>query len=869
MYARKYYIIFKNRFQNDIYRCDIYQKDFVGEDTSLTGAETPCVLTSDGGDTDILTPIKTHSLTVSFITDSLSIEDFYSDDDEEYRVDHYFQSDSGGGGSEQLLFSGFLVQEDVSEDVTDRKHLITLKFTDNLALLKNVKWNEVAYFDNFPYFHQLDLFEYVAFILNKTNLYNLDSVIDQNLTLRIFDNLFENTTTDRSDDATNDPFIETILHSGMFQENDGTWKDCYTVLESILTAFNACLFQADGCWNIIRIPEYKLFTDGAIPGTSYHFDGIQEVNAITLDPLATIDRGGEIEPINEDQLKTIQRPVKYVKNTFNYNQPEFIQQSKLEIPEGATPASTHTVDGIRYDDYSLATYFPDWVQRDGDTSYLENATDTNLTPEEEKERYIVVPSSDDTPKGVQFNPVPISAGDVIDFSANIKTLADTGDATAFWVRCLLITDSGDFYTLVRVELVVSGITYGDVRWFGPFDATEWDTTQTVSTVVGSVPAYFYFGYNDPTSTWQQISTDLDIQQGVKQWRAPVDGMLLIQMNGANMPDTSHKDMCFKDVHLGIRNFINQSKLITGQTHTDTGTSTIKAIEENDIDIDDSPRNTIAGTLLSDTISTFEYTDVNTSEVTGIGDIYFTRTRLWHRAELNEALKLGNIITQERLELKFKSRLQIEGTFKNLRYDTNKFISLLSLLRFGWLTDKNFVFASLTVDYMACTFNGKLVEIWNESDVENTSVFVSGVKEEELGITTGLVEYDTITNFGGAETYIDTTDSNSKFTYINAFNTTVRLSVIFFVPISGSGTATFTILKNGGVIATETLDAIEVFGHISFDLTESVTAGDYFQVNIDTGGADVDIQSGSINITVNDAMSMVLFPYLFNYIYKTE
>jgi hypothetical protein len=453
MYARKYYIIFKNRFQNDIYRCDIYQKDFVGEDTSLTGAETPCVLTSDGGDTDILTPIKTHSLTVSFITDSLSIEDFYSDDDEEYRVDHYFQSDSGGGGSEQLLFSGFLVQEDVSEDVTDRKHLITLKFTDNLALLKNVKWNEVAYFDNFPYFHQLDLFEYVAFILNKTNLYNFDSVIDQNLTLRIFDNLFENTTTDRSDDATNDPFIETILHSGMFQENDGTWKDCYTVLESILTAFNACLFQADGCWNIIRIPEYKLFTDGAIPGTSYHFDGIQEVNAITLDPLATIDRGGEIEPINEDQLKTIQRPVKYVKNTFNYNQPEFIQQANLQIAENATPSSTSTISGIRYDQYDLATYFPTWTQREDDTSYLQ--VETDVAENREIDRYIVTPGDPGFEYGVQFPAIPVSKNDKLNFSLRLRMLSSSSETLRFFVKFILMKPDGTWYNLFS-----DGSTFG-------------------------------------------------------------------------------------------------------------------------------------------------------------------------------------------------------------------------------------------------------------------------------------------------------------------------------------------------------------------------------------------------------------------------
>ncbi len=133
----------------------------------------------------------------------------------------------------------------------------------------------------------------------------------------------------------------------------------------------------------------------------------------------------------------------------------------------------------------------------------------------------------------------------------------------------------------------------------------------------------------------------------------------------------------------------------------------------------------------------------------------------------------------------------------------------------------------------------------------------------------MIHFDTITNFGGAELYIGVTNTNSTFTYTNSFDTTIQLSVIFFVPISGTGTATFTIEKNGGVIATETVNAIEHFKRISFDLTETVTNTDYFEAFVNTGGADVDIQSGSINITVNNVQSMSNFPYQFKYLYKTD
>ena len=147
--------------------------------------------------------------------------------------------------------------------------------------------------------------------------------------------------------------------------------------------------------------------------------------------------------------------------------------------------------------------------------------------------------------------------------------------------------------------------------------------------------------------------------------------------------------------------------------------------------------------------------------------------------------------------------------------------------------------------------------------------MTGEKEEELSITTDVIHFDTITNFGGADAYIAVTNTNSTFTYINGFDTTVRVSVVFFVPISGSGTATFTLEKNGGVIATQTLNAAAHFGHISFDETEAVTDTDYFEVFVDTGGANVDIQSGSINIEINGVQSLVNFPYQFRYLYKTD
>jgi hypothetical protein len=858
-YAIKYYIRFKNRFQRDIYRVEIWERDFAGDATELTGAGTPFTLTSNAGDTNILTPIKSISASFSFNTNTLSIEDFYSDDDEKYRVDFYFESLEDLSGTEQLLFSGFMVQEDASEAVIDIKHVITLRATDNIALLKNVKWNEVAYYDDFPIIHQHPILNIIQFILNKTNLYNNAATIDKSLPLRIYDNLFETTTTDRGDADTNDPLLETVLFTGMFQNSDGTYNDCYAILEDILKGFNACLFQADGCWNIARIPEYRLFTDGAIPGTQYNFNGTTtDITAVTLNPFVVIDRGGDVEPVNEDQLKSIERPLKYVKNTFNYNHPAFIPRANLQMEEGATPYDTSTVGDIRFDKYSLADYFPEWTQRQDDISYLQ--TEFSISENREIDRYIVTPGIDsDSLYGVQFPAIPVTKNDKLNFTLRLKMLSSSSETLRFFVKFILMRPDGGWYNLFSNGVSLDGAIF----WTGsPNPSTTWDTgAGNWLELSSSADKTIWTDYDLFTLDGITNTTDVYIP-------FPEDGMLMIQVLATAPSAAAHVTTVWKDINFTIDQFINNSTQIIGQTHKDSGNVLAKAIEENDIDIDDSPRNTIAGTLFTDALTNFDYTDITTGADTNIGDVYFTRTALWHRGPIVESKRLGNIITQERILLRSKSRLQIEGTFENIRIDT-AFISLLSFFQFGWIPTKYFIPASFSLDYMADTFNARFVEIYNTADVTTLSVFLTGAKEEQLGITNGTITYDTITYYGGAEDYLTPSISNSRFTY-NGFDTTLDLSVILYVPISGSGTATFDLLKNGVSIATQTVNAAAVFAVVSFDVPgEAVTDTDYFEASVDTGGADVDIQSGSINITVNNVTAEGIFPYLFNYLYQTN
>lgn len=787
-YGIKYILPFKNRFQQDIWRAEILEKDYADSTiTVLTGAETPFTAEYTGGDTDILEPIKAVELTMSFITDNsvsvtsvfytgnadiqftetvdnnfiiihdqvsdlgieagmsivvdgdtytindvlfvgfsgllyldvneaipggstllgedftvynsepLGIEAFFTDDDEKYRIDFYWQSLEDGTGTEQLIHRCFLIPYGVSEAITDQKHVIVLKATDNVALLKNVTLVDARPDD---YNNVFSLWDYVRESLQETGLYSAADA--DSLPLILYNNLFENSIDDRSGDLTNDPFKQLILQSGVFQHDDNTYDDLYTVLSKILKCFNAQLLQVLGAWVVVRIPEYKFF-DGAIPGTELTYSGGEVETAVTLNSIVNIDRTGDVVPVKEDQIKTLQSPVRLVRNTFNYNQSALIKQSDLQIDADAVPYDTETIGDYRYDRYSLATYFPDWIQRGSDASYLEIQTNISVTPEQEEGRYIVSPGVDSVKSGVQFNPVAVSAGDKIDFTLQWRTNADTDDTLRFWVRFLLIRTNDTYYALSDE----TGTGSDRFRWAGPNDADFWDSSTGIRREYSDTD-------DADTTEWIEwalypspFSTDAVPPM-------PTDGMLLIQCFAANVGTTGNEMIFWKDITLNITSFANSSVQIVGHVHTDTGNILAKAIEENEIEIDDSPRNPIAGTLFTNELSNFEYTDTNTGEETDILPQYVTRTRVWHRGTASEELRLGNIITQERLELKYTRRLIIDGSFKNLRYGSN-FVSMLSLFTFGWLPGKYFTPASINIDYMAGTFTARLIEIYDDND----------------------------------------------------------------------------------------------------------------------------------------------------------
>lgn len=120
---------FKKNGTSPFYTFKILFKDYSGEAKNVIGSTTPV---RHNWQTDEAKPaIKGSSLTVNIINPNwLPITSFYANEDDTIKGQLYWGT--------QLLFEGFLVQDDCSEIMVDFTHEIQLTFTDNLGLLSDV-----------------------------------------------------------------------------------------------------------------------------------------------------------------------------------------------------------------------------------------------------------------------------------------------------------------------------------------------------------------------------------------------------------------------------------------------------------------------------------------------------------------------------------------------------------------------------------------------------------------------------------------------------------------------------------------------------------------------------------------------------------
>lgn len=697
-------------------------KDYTGGVTSIDGADTTVIqkCTVDNPTAEI----KGQSLEINLINrGNVPITAFQSEDDNGVQV-KLLQGTT-------LLFIGFLVQDDFYETMVDYTHSITLSATDGLGLLKGVILSEasvrrvfncsyrtngvdtVVYFysANAAFFPQagntieiggvsyiIDTAVYESttigiatynwtitlttttggiaqtvadvYLTGEINLMIRNSLLSiiaiclyqTNLTLttNIFSNIYE-----YRQDATISTLDQTLVDSQMFAESD-TYDDCYSVLSKILIAFNLTLIQANGEWNLINFYEVKEYTDNAIPGFVYD-DTWLAIGNTTLNNTFFIGPDPQLTRPIAGLTQGALRGFKFVKKQFDYRQPKYIfKNNDLQI---LGDLLREYIVGI----YSIKEYVATWFEVGVGPIYSEYfiRVTTDIPTNTEVDRYLVVRGNcSDTIRSICSNDIEISEGDKVNLSFSVKSNV----STLLYAGVFAVRLSDNTTTKYVDEL--------------PADNGAW-----ISTV----------GFNQDfydTGEWESVS--------IQSSQTPYGGIVkcFLAQNHITPYDNS-RETYYKDITFTVDYFINDSIEITGQLHTQEQPVNKKNNSLIDIKIDDSPRNSIQGTLFMNT-------------KTGVLQ---DRTIYWRYPLPNvNAWRLGELTTLQELSFRQTTRQKYEGGFIG-NYQTN-IISLLSLAKLDFNTSKNYTFGMLSIDFKRNRFSGTLWELSDNNDavLDHTYLF---------------------------------------------------------------------------------------------------------------------------------------------------
>jgi len=690
------------------YSVELWFKDWTGTFYNIVGGSSPV---THGWDKDEPKPgVKGSSIDMQFINPgNLPLSAFYGTDDDNCLVIYKWDS--------QVLFTGYLVQDDCSEIMVDFTHYINLTATDNLGLLKGVSlldaarlWgakttlttyiNRVGNYivsvtegpgtfpvapgdsitilitdpDGVPYngtylveqvvvtggvLTEMQVATFISlplgFGLGFTGSVTLAKPVDltarlslaaiirlcllsTNLTLNcdVYANIIETSTTTAR-------FLEETFEGGNdYSTGNNDWKKCYDVLTIILERFNATLFQAEGVWNIVRWDELRYYNN-EVTGFRYDSEMVYSSDIIQQDIFTT---GFEqvTYPVTGPN-KSILGAFKFDKETFNYKQNTGILNYTLQ--DVGPLISSSTSGTIRTDNYEFPAWSR-WLHVYGDESYIVVKTEILPFTEIEKERYVYQPKiNNGLPPGyenflnVQFNDIEVQEGDAFDFECSIKTASSTGgDGVYYRFGFFLQTTTGQYYNLVNQ--------------YGPgFDMFKWNLFNL--TPIQSIGNPLLVLAEDAESYTAYKLSDTGAQKRVP--RFPASGLLRIRMYGTNDTNVSQPnvDCIWNNIRFTFYALINDTTQITGQTHTNTQNQNPKANEDVEIFIDDSPRNSIQGTLF---LSTF----------TGLLQ---DRTTLWMRPTVIEARRLGDITTFEQLFWRRIPRTKLEGQMYGVVQNINR------------------------------------------------------------------------------------------------------------------------------------------------------------------------------------------------------
>jgi hypothetical protein len=247
------------------YELEIHDRDFVGTAASIGNiAAGGVTIKMQGGRSDMNKAIVPTVASFSILISNQAEEDFLTaltlGDEERFHIKLYHR--------QQLIFAGYLLIDQITEDITEGVRVLNITAVDGLSRMKDIKYklgeyNSDAFSISLPFSNP----SYPTFIeiINKCMVQsNIPDLYPTNHPLyNVYIDWYESNM-DQSDTTRPSVFDQVRCQDKLFynldKDDSNYWEinpktksramSCYNVLETILTLFHAKIFYEDGRYYI-------------------------------------------------------------------------------------------------------------------------------------------------------------------------------------------------------------------------------------------------------------------------------------------------------------------------------------------------------------------------------------------------------------------------------------------------------------------------------------------------------------------------------------------------------------------------------------------------------------------------------------------
>lgn len=671
-------------------KVDIFKKDYDGDPQTITLTGTPVV--HEWQDDDPFAPIKGSTCKIGIINDgTISLDNFYSNEDDTFRVEvrraetmealfiGYVLQDDCREIQVDFAHEIFITATDnlgLLKDVTlleASKLYGTTNTVSGLYLFTIAgNFNTICSPDSiFGTLHTGDTFEILSGALQGvwtvtdvtltgsfdyyvsvaestvvyTPLYSSDVTFNVPITITGYINLltilrlcfkasqldlgFSQMGTIRPVGGMTNRFLEDTFILGESFIRDGSWMNCYDILEQIMQRFKASAFQAYGRWWVVRWGELYFqngpnITTIGYQGFNYNNDFALPSATAFVDYTKTLSYG-EIEYGLE---KSIVRPIQYAREQFNYNFPSSLLLN-ADLSELGPLVNEYVSGSITIKEYTLPYWvaFSDNPVPSVSQQLIRVVKDT--ASGDELERYVVIKGQPYSSRNaLQSNNITLGVGDVITWSFDYRTENSEPGA---------VNSVFDIFIDDGINPTYKIDNFGNWATAGGF---------TFSVASG-----------DNLNQWHTVT--------IQSTGIPFECILRLFLLSASSDNTLYETH-YRNFNFSVQKPNDFLKYAIGHIHRDNINLSVKNTTDVEIHIDDAPRSSIGGCLFKDTST----------------GILRDRTTEWgYFGYPAETGKLGYLTTLEQMMINHTARTKYDGsilkiwqgTEDNIRFFSNFFV----------------------------------------------------------------------------------------------------------------------------------------------------------------------------------------------------